>query len=81
MKTFVVANMALPCQDCFITNFVAGLEYPNGSYANADTGLWLHHVLIANLYGKDASCPDGGEFERSFAAGNERSRADLTLNG
>lgn len=28
-----------PCDDCVLTKVVAGLEYPNGTNANIDTGL------------------------------------------
>jgi hypothetical protein len=33
-----------PCEECTITRVVPNLEYANGSIANVDTGLWLHHV-------------------------------------
>ena len=33
-----------PCDECTIIGMNAGLEYPNGTNANIDTGLWLHHV-------------------------------------
>ena len=35
-----------PCQDCMIIGMNAGLEYPNGTNANIDSGMWLHHVSI-----------------------------------
>jgi hypothetical protein len=33
-----------PCEECTIIGMNAGLEYPDGTNANIDTGLWLHHV-------------------------------------
>lgn len=33
-----------PCEECFITRMQAGLEYPNTTNANIDSGMWLHHV-------------------------------------
>jgi hypothetical protein len=37
-----------PCEECMIIRFQAGLEFPNGTNANVDTGHWLHHVSITN---------------------------------
>jgi hypothetical protein len=33
-----------PCAKCTIVGINAGLEYLDGSNANIDTGMWLHHV-------------------------------------
>jgi hypothetical protein len=33
-----------PCEECTIVRMEAGLEYPNGTDANIDSGMWLHHV-------------------------------------
>lgn len=33
-----------PCEECTIVKIEAGLEYPNGTDANIDSGMWLHHV-------------------------------------
>jgi hypothetical protein len=57
----------------------AGLAYPDGRYANADTGMWLHHVVMYNLNRTDTTCPEGPQ--RAFASGNERSDVDLTMGG
>lgn len=29
-----------PCEECFLTRMQAGLEYPDGTNANIDTGMW-----------------------------------------
>lgn len=79
MKSFQAKAMAKPCSDCTITYLQAGLEYPNGSYANADTGMWLHHAVIFNGAKRDTSCPE--TYERAMASGNERTPIDFTRNG
>ncbi|QDS75297.1 hypothetical protein FKW77_001278 [Venturia effusa] len=74
-----------PCQDCMILGMNAGLEYPDGSDANTDTKMWLHHMVMFNI-GKnanDATCTIFGaphlivgsmpsSSERIFSSGNER---------
>jgi hypothetical protein len=50
-------TIAKPCSDCMIVGMNAGLEYSDGSEANTDTKLWLHHVsssqfcLLVREYG------------------------------
>jgi hypothetical protein len=78
MKSFSVLDMTLPCTNCTVTFMQAGLEYPNGSYANADTGMWLHHVVVANLNRQGTTCPSIPEV--FFASGNERTPIDLSIN-
>jgi hypothetical protein len=87
-----VRNVAKPCEDCYLTGITAGLEYADGSNANINNGLWLHHmVLMASGPGKwDATCRGNafslphiavggnpGNTERIFASGNERTPMDL----
>ncbi|KAH8897007.1 hypothetical protein GQ53DRAFT_498502 [Thozetella sp. PMI_491] len=79
MKSFEVMDAPVPCKDCLITFLRAGIEFADGSYANANTSMWLHHVVVANQNRRSVSCPNMIEF--MFAAGNERSPVDLTLNG
>jgi hypothetical protein len=43
------SNVQKPCDKCTIIGFNAGLEYPDGTNANIDTGLWLHHVSDSPL--------------------------------
>ncbi len=82
MQSLDFDDIILPCSDCYITSFQAGLEYVDGTYANANTSMWLHHAVILNPNRKDASCSTrANATERVFAAGNERSFIDLTLNG
>ena len=44
-EEFFITKMKKPCDDCWITAFQGGLEYVNGTVANADTGAWLHHMV------------------------------------
>jgi hypothetical protein len=79
MQTFEAKNVTMPCSDCLITYMLAGLEYPNGSYANSDTGMWLHHTVFYDSGRNDTVCTQAPN--RFFASGNERTIVDLTLNG
>jgi hypothetical protein len=79
MKEFNDQSAERPCTDCYITKLQAGLEYPNGTIANSNTGMWLHHAVLYDFGRKDLSCPDLPY--RFFASGNERTRLDMTLNG
>lgn len=85
MQSFLLAPVEIACKDCLITYIEAGLTYPNGTYANANTSLWLHHVVLYNLNNADAVCPTnlvtGVPGERFFASGNERSPANICING
>lgn len=79
MKEFNELSAERPCVDCYITKLQAGLEYPNGTIANSDTGMWLHHAVLYDFGRQDLSCSNLPY--RFFASGNERTRLDLTLNG
>lgn len=86
MKTFLDRNAMKPCSDCLITYMQASLQYPNGSNANADTGMWLHHGVLLDTAQEDAVCPKGIEGlpvapNRFFASGNERTPVNLCANG
>jgi hypothetical protein len=77
-----------PCEGaCTVIGLRAGLEYADGSVANVDTGLMLHHSVTI-LTGPGRSAPSCSQFEvsiphiganttahiseRMFASGNER---------
>ncbi|TLD36045.1 DNA repair and recombination protein [Venturia nashicola] len=80
-----------PCDDdCTIIGMRQGLEYGNGSNANINSGLWLHHsVIFAIGQGRqdpacmqyDVSIPHisvnttAFQSERIFSNGNERTDA------
>lgn len=80
MSTFEAGGVEMPCTDCLITWMQAGLEYANGTTANANTNLWLHHTVFTNLGRAAAVCP-GGYGDEFFASGNERTAVDICVNG
>jgi hypothetical protein len=82
MRSFKLQDAAMPCRNCIITWMKAGLTYENGSEANAETGLWLHHVVLTNR-GKNRDMRGCGKRrgDRFFASGNERTEVDLGLSG
>ena len=73
-----------PCDDCYVTSFSPQLKYPDGTIANIDTGLWLHHWGLYTFGRVDPSCPapypTNLAGEHIFAGGNERSRALFPAN-
>jgi hypothetical protein len=72
----LVANVAKPCEDCFIVRAEPDLVYDDGTPANLDTGLMLHHALFFNTGRADTTCGKDTFFgrlgERFLASGNER---------
>ncbi|KAK4497346.1 hypothetical protein PRZ48_011797 [Zasmidium cellare] len=65
-----------PCTDCAITSMQAHLEYTaDGSVADADTGMWMHHIVFENFARKEGVC--GWDGQRFFASGNERALIDF----
>lgn len=79
MKDFQIGNITKPCSNCLITFMEAGLQYPNGTYANSNTGMWLHHTVLYNLNRSDAVCTKSPD--RFFASGNERTPINICVNG
>jgi hypothetical protein len=74
----VMPNVPKPCDDCFILAAEPDLIYPDGSSANLDTGVMLHHAVFFNPSRTDTTC-GGDEFfrnlgERFLASGNERTK-------
>jgi hypothetical protein len=65
-----------PCTNCRITDIVPNLVYADGTSANFEQGIMLHHMVLFNPQRQDLTCPTGGAVslfgERFFAAGNER---------
>jgi hypothetical protein len=79
MKDYDTTNIQMPCTDCFITGFLGSLELLDGTVANANTGMWLHHVVFININRTDTTCPKYPD--RFMASGNERTPLDLTAGG
>jgi hypothetical protein len=71
--------MKMPCTECLITGYAIDLRFQDGKVANANTGVWLHHIGLQNLNRADAACEEWPD--RFSVNGNERSPIDLTLNG
>ncbi|TID27629.1 Diphthamide biosynthesis protein 2 [Venturia nashicola] len=88
-------NIAKPCAECTIVSQFAGLEYPDGSSANIDSGLWLHHMVHFTIgsgrwdptFAGSPSLPhaDVGaspmNAERYFSSGNERTKIRIDEAG
>jgi hypothetical protein len=75
-ETFKV-RVAKPCKDCFITSFKPNLTYPDGTTANLDSGVMLHHAVFTSQFRSDPTCgssetPVGAVGERFFGSGSER---------
>lgn len=72
----VVPNVPKPCEDCYITRAEPDLVYEDGSPANLDSGLMLHHAVLFNTGRPDTTCGKDTFFgrlgERFLASGNER---------
>jgi hypothetical protein len=81
-----------PCQNCYITDIVPNLVYdgnspdgsPNGTEANLNSNMMMHHFVLSYPNRTDTVCPSGLQtnilgtpYERFFAAGNERSEIHL----
>lgn len=89
--TCINRSVPLPCTNCYIGAIVPNLVYADGSTANFDTGIMLHHMVLLSRARGDATCPPNlfggpvqqlgalmGGNERIFASGNERTVMDLT---
>jgi len=78
-------SITKPCSDCMILGMNAGLEFLDGTDANTDQKMWLHHMVLFNIGtgAWDATCTTFGlphmivgslpaSSERIFSSGNER---------
>ena len=79
MLSFKSRTARMPCQECLITGYVVDLLLENGTAANANNGMWLHHIGLMNMNRNDAACDDYPD--RITVNGNERTPVDLTLAG
>src|SRR5687768_7817110 len=70
----VPMSIDAPCTNCRITDMVPNLVFTNGSTANIQDGLMLHHFVIFNPAQTGIGCPISEPF---FGAGNERSQLHL----
>jgi hypothetical protein len=77
LKNRLAFGVARPCNDCYITGMQANLITPDGETVNIDDGLWLHHIVMADVTKEDLTCSrvegQGILGQRFFSSGNERS--------
>lgn len=80
-----------PCEDCYIVGIEPNLVLADGTAANFNNGTMLHHVVNLNYSRPDITCRPNlfssepikllggaaGGNERFFAAGNERTYAEI----
>lgn len=45
LESYYDMDIQKPCSDCNILRQEGGLEYEDGSNANINTGMWLHHMV------------------------------------
>jgi hypothetical protein len=64
-----------PCDECFLGAFQGGMEYADGSDANVDTGVYLHHFVVINNGKPDWLCP-----AMTFPNGKTRFRPQYVYN-
>ena len=80
MKSYLqMEGVQKPCSNCSIIVAKPGLEFADGSYANANTSMWLHHIQIYNSARWDTTCPVLPE--RMMASGNERTSHVYSVPG
>jgi len=75
-------SLQKPCTNCFLLGIEPDLVYADGTSANLDTGMMLHHAVLFAAGRPDATCgPDqpfpGKLGQRFFASGNERTSGQL----
>ncbi|SNR64262.1 hypothetical protein SAMN06265360_1131 [Haloechinothrix alba] len=75
--TTVAAPVPTPCWvvSCYVTSMEPDLTYADGSSANYDTNIMLHHAVLFDRSRQDVTCRDeelGMAGQRIFASGNER---------
>lgn len=79
MGGFLDESAYLPCTDCLITYMSSSLEFPDGTIADANAGMWLHHAVFVNQGRADTVCPVGSYGQRFYATGNERTPIDISV--
>jgi hypothetical protein len=79
IQAFTIGPAWKPCDDCLITTFQGGLEFPDGSYANLNSSVMLNRMFTINKARNETVCSQNSE--RFFASGNERLAIDLGGQG
>jgi hypothetical protein len=81
MVTYVAPTYDMPCQNCYVTGIEPDMVYADGSSADYHSGAMLHHMVVFDPSKSDPTCGREGAGlmtgQRIFAAGNERTGAQL----
>ncbi|MGQ0843941.1 MAG: hypothetical protein ACT4QF_07375 [Sporichthyaceae bacterium] len=76
-----VPTIAKPCEDCYVTSVTPDLVMADGSRADMNDGVMLHHMVIFEPGKTDPTCGRsqgvGALGRRIFAAGDERTSIAL----
>jgi stress up-regulated protein Nod 19 len=71
-----VPDFPKPCTDCYITAITPELRFADGSRADMNNGVMLHHLVVAQPGAPDLTCARtdgiGAMGRRIFASGDER---------
>jgi hypothetical protein len=75
-------KISKPCEECYIGAFQGGLEYEDGSEANVDTGMYLHHFVLVNNNKPDWLCGlrIGSLFRSQYVYNSGNERPPVRLN-
>jgi hypothetical protein len=73
----VPTNEPTPCTNCRITDMVPELVFTDGTIANMDQGILLHHIVMFNQANRPLACPSASIGEPFWGAGNERTHLHL----
>jgi hypothetical protein len=81
-EMFGGAAIHKPCEECFLGKFQGGMEYEDGSEANVDTGMYMHHFVITNTGKPDWLCGlrKGGSFRNQWVYNSGNERPPVRLN-
>jgi hypothetical protein len=69
-----------PCKECFLGAFQGGIEYEDGTEANVDSGVYLHHFVVVNANKPDWLCGGMGLPNRQYIYNSGNERPPVRLN-
>jgi hypothetical protein len=67
----------VPCTNCRITDMVPELVFADGTTANMQQGILLHHFVFFNPANRPLACPGNSISEPFWGSGNERTHLHL----
>jgi hypothetical protein len=81
LSNIIRTKLQPPCTNCYLTAMEPDLVYADGSSANFDTGVMLHHGVLGDSSQPDLTCGRNSTIgwlgRRFFASGNERTKGVL----